>query len=54
VTQKIAKAAARIKMGIDKNIRLGNINAKRDWDIQKITFIICESLYSLKRLKTLS
>jgi GDPmannose 4,6-dehydratase len=35
VTQKIAKAAARIKMGIDKNIRLGNINAKRDWGYSK-------------------
>ena len=35
MTQKIAKAAARIKMGIDKNIRLGNINAKRDWGYSK-------------------
>lgn len=35
VTKKITKAAARIKMGIDKNIRLGNINAKRDWGYSK-------------------
>jgi len=35
VTKKIAKAAARIKMGIDKNIYLGNINAKRDWGYSK-------------------
>jgi len=31
VTKKIAKAAARIKKGLDKKIHLGNINAKRDW-----------------------
>ena len=31
VTKKIAKAAVRIKKGLDKKIYLGNINAKRDW-----------------------
>ena len=31
VSKKIAKAAARIKKGLDKKIYLGNINAKRDW-----------------------
>ena len=31
VTKKIAKAAARIKKGLDKKIYLGNIYAKRDW-----------------------
>ena len=36
VTKKIAKTAARIKKGLDKKIYLGNINAKRDWGIQKI------------------
>ena len=35
VTKKIAKAAARIKKGLDKKIYLGNIDAKRDWGYSK-------------------
>ena len=35
VSKKIAKAAARIKKGLDKKIYLGNINAKRDWGYSK-------------------
>ncbi len=31
VTRKISNAAAKIKLGIDKDIRLGNLDAKRDW-----------------------
>ncbi len=31
VTRKIAIAAARIKMGMQKNLALGNLDAKRDW-----------------------
>lgn len=31
VTRKITSAAARIKLGIDNEIRLGNLDAKRDW-----------------------
>ena len=31
VTRKISAAAAKIKLGIEKEIRLGNIEAKRDW-----------------------
>lgn len=31
VTRKIAVAAARIKMGLQKNLALGNLDAKRDW-----------------------
>ncbi len=31
VTRKISSAAAKIKLGIEKEIRLGNIEAKRDW-----------------------
>jgi GDPmannose 4,6-dehydratase len=31
VTRKIARGVARIKKGLDKEIRLGNINALRDW-----------------------
>ena len=31
VTRKIAIAAARIKMGLQKNLALGNLDAKRDW-----------------------
>lgn len=31
VTRKITRAAARIKYGIQEKVRLGNLNAKRDW-----------------------
>lgn len=31
VTQKIARGAARCKLGLDKELRLGNLDAKRDW-----------------------
>ena len=31
VTRKITRAAARIKAGIQDNLYLGNLNAKRDW-----------------------
>ena len=31
VTRKITMAAARIKLGLEKNLRLGNLDAVRDW-----------------------
>jgi GDPmannose 4,6-dehydratase len=31
VTRKISSAVAKIKLGLEKEIRLGNIEAKRDW-----------------------
>lgn len=31
VTRKVTDAAARIKLGVRKELRLGNIDAKRDW-----------------------
>ena len=31
VTRKITKAAARIKLGLQKQLKLGNLDAKRDW-----------------------
>jgi GDPmannose 4,6-dehydratase len=31
VTRKIARAAARIKAGLEKHLYLGNLDAKRDW-----------------------
>ncbi|MDO9465250.1 MAG: GDP-mannose 4,6-dehydratase [bacterium] len=31
VTRKITNAAARIKLGLDTELRLGNLDAKRDW-----------------------
>jgi GDPmannose 4,6-dehydratase len=31
VTRKIAHAVARIKLGIDRELRLGNLDAQRDW-----------------------
>jgi GDPmannose 4,6-dehydratase len=31
VTRKISNAVAKIKLGLEKELRLGNLNAKRDW-----------------------
>lgn len=31
VTRKIANGVARIKLGLDKELRLGNLDARRDW-----------------------
>ena len=31
MTRKITKAAARIKLGVQKDLFLGNLDAKRDW-----------------------
>src|ERR1019366_10753325 len=31
VTRKISHAVARIKLGVQKELRLGNLEAKRDW-----------------------
>ena len=31
VTRKIARGAARIKLGLDKELRLGNLDSQRDW-----------------------
>lgn len=31
VTRKVTDGAARIKLGLDKQLRLGNLDAKRDW-----------------------
>ncbi|MGA9406261.1 MAG: GDP-mannose 4,6-dehydratase [Bacteroidota bacterium] len=31
VTRKITRAAAKIKLGMDQKLSLGNLNAKRDW-----------------------
>jgi len=35
VTRKITKAAARIKLGLQKELRLGNLDTKRDWGYAK-------------------
>lgn len=35
VTRKITKAAARIKLGLQSDLRLGNLDAKRDWGYAK-------------------
>ncbi len=35
VTRKISEAAARIKLGLEDELRLGNIEAKRDWGYAK-------------------
>jgi GDPmannose 4,6-dehydratase len=35
VTRKITKAAARIKLGLQNELRLGNLDARRDWGYAK-------------------
>ena len=35
VTRKITSAVARIKMGMEKELRLGNLDARRDWGHSK-------------------
>ncbi|MBI5151236.1 MAG: GDP-mannose 4,6-dehydratase [Candidatus Pacebacteria bacterium] len=35
VTRKIANGVARVKLGKDKTIKLGNLNSKRDWGYAK-------------------
>lgn len=35
VTRKITRAATRIKLGLQKKLMLGNLNAKRDWGYAK-------------------
>jgi len=35
VTRKVTHAAARIKMGLQEEVRLGNLKAKRDWGFAK-------------------
>lgn len=35
VTRKVTHAAARIKLGLQEEVRLGNLNSKRDWGFAK-------------------
>ena len=35
VTKKIIRSAVRIKLGLEKELRLGNLDAKRDWGYAK-------------------
>ena len=35
VTRKITHSVARIKFGLQKDLKLGNMEAKRDWGMQK-------------------
>ena len=41
VTRKITHGVARIKKGLQKKIKLGNINAKRDWVMRRIMLTLC-------------
>lgn len=44
VTRKITNAVAKIKLGIDKGVSLGNLDAKRDWGY---AFEYVESMWSM-------
>jgi len=41
VTRKISHSVARIKLGLEKKLFLGNLDAKRDWGTRKIMFKLC-------------
>lgn len=41
VTRKVTDGVARIKLGLASELRLGNIDAKRDWGHSRITFVRC-------------
>ena len=49
VTRKIVKALCKIKLGIQKNLVLGNLNAKRDWGHAK-DFV--EAMWKILQQKT--
>ena len=41
VTRKVTRAAARIKLGLQDKLYMGNIDAKRDWGYPGITLNLC-------------
>ncbi len=41
VTRKVTDGVARIKLGLANELRLGNIDAKRDWAMRGTTFVRC-------------
>ncbi len=47
MTRKVTDAVARIKLGTQKELRLGNIDAKRDWgharDYVQAMWLSCSS-----------
>ena len=47
VTRKITIAAARIKLGMQKSVALGNLNAKRDWGFAKE---YCEGMWKMLQI----
>ena len=49
VTRKITLAAARIKLGLQKSVALGNINAKRDWGFAPE---YCEGMWRMLQQET--
>lgn len=49
VTRKISRAAARIKAGLQKNLRIGNLHAKRDWGYAPE---YCEGMWMILQEKT--
>ena len=53
VTKKIVRALVRIKMGKQKTLYLGNLDAKRDWVMQKIMWLLCGKFYNKNNLKIL-
>ncbi len=49
VTRKVTLAAARIKLGLQKTLELGNLNARRDWGFAPE---YCEGMWRMLQQKT--
>ena len=53
VTRKITRAAARIAAGLQENLLLGNLNAKRDWGYAPNFVKVCGKCCNWIKLKIL-
>lgn len=54
VTRKISMAVAKIALGYQEFLKLGNLDAKRDWGMREIMWRVCGKYYNIKNLMTLS
>ena len=48
VTKKIIRGLCKIKIGKEKKLYLGNLDAKRDWGHAKIMLRLCGKFYNKK------
>jgi len=51
VTRKITRGVAKIALGMQDTIFMGNLDAKRDWGMPKIMLMQCGAFCSMRRMK---